>query len=1102
MASNQLPGATVLASSGAASGLAFAPSALGPPTAGGAVAKEAAGSVGLRGAAKGLGEEPAHSAVEGHAGLALLAAGLAGCSALRGASRRSSATARPMAAKRRPTAVTRTGTARQAVATIARTEAEVGQKLHGWTCERIEELEELKCTGVLWRHDKTGAELISVEQPLEENKTFGVVFRTPPEDSNGIAHVLEHSVLCGSRKYPVKEPFTELLKGSMQTFLNAMTFPDRTCYPVASCNLQDFYNLVDVYLDAVLHPRALKDPRVLAQEGWHYEIEDKSEPLTFKGVVFNEMKGVYSNPDSVQSRTLLNNLLPDTPYGVDSGGDPKEIPNLTFEYFKGFHERFYHPSNAKFWFYGDDPPARRLELLDEFLRDFEKKEVTSEIAKQPLWVEPRAVEHAFAVGKDEDISKKSMACVSWVMSDDKPDLEMSIALGIMDYCLMGTPGAPLRKALTDSGLGSRVIGGGLYDGLVQPTFSVGLKDIKESDAKAVEELVMKTLTAVAADGFEPEAVEAALNKIEFENRELNTGGFPRGLSLMFAAVQNWNYGKDPFEGLRFEAPLRALREKLVEKKEPLLEDLLRKRILENTHRLVVTSKPDVEEGPRVEAAEKERLEQHRATLSEADIQGLIDATKELKELQETPDQPEALATVPRLELDDIPKESKKIPTELGRLGAAEVLKHPLLTSGVVYVDLAFNLRDVPSHLLTLVPLFCRGLREMGTKSSDFVQLQRRIDLSTGGISTAPLISAKRDSDEPMAYLMMRGKAMEAKVPSLMDLMAEIATGVTWENKDRFLQLARESQAAGRSQLLSAGHVVAAGRLGRQLTVAGWASEQISGLSQFEAVGQLIELAEKDWPKVESQLRELQACIFKSACVVNLTADADVLPRLDSHVETFLGHLPDGAATSPFWVPEYSTTSEGIVVPSQVNYVGKAANLYKEADYKLHGSAVVTSRLLGTTWLWDKVRVVGGAYGGFCNFDVRSGDFKYLSYRDPNLQQTLDAYDGTAEFLRSMEFNDDMLAKSIIGTMGDVDQHQLPDAKGYTALQRHLLGETDEMRQEMRDQILGTTADDMRSFADALEAVKSGSVCVVGGEDAIQGASESLGLKVTSPFAAS
>lgn len=996
--------------------------------------------------------------------------------------------------------------ARRALATAVAVQApsaSVGTKLHGWTCVRVEDLQELKCSGLLWQHDKTGAELLSVEQPLEENKTFGVVFRTPPESSNGIAHVLEHSVLCGSRKYPVKDPFAELLKGSVQTFLNAMTFPDRTCYPVASCNLQDFYNLVDVYLDAVLHPRALTDPRVLAQEGWHYELEDKEKPLNFKGVVFNEMKGVYSNPDSLQSRTLLNKLLPDTPYGVDSGGDPKEIPDLTFDYFKGFHGRFYHPSNAKFWFYGDDAPERRLQLLDEYLREFQRQEVTSSIPLQPLWKEPRSVAHNFAVGADEDISKKSMMCVSWVLSDSKPDLETAFALDILNYVIMGTPGAPLRKALTDSGLGSRVIGGGLYDGLVQPTFSVGLKDIREADVPVVEKIVMDTLRRLADDGLEREAIEAALNRTEFANRELNTGGFPRGLSLMFSAVGNWNYGKDPFEALRYEAPLQALRAKLVDRKEAYLEQLIRTRLLDNPHRLLVTSKPSAEEGPKTEAEEKERLQRHKESLSDEQLQGIIDATAELKQLQEAADPPELLAKIPRLELSDIPKESPKIPTEVSTVGPTTVLKHPLLTSGVVYVDVAFDLSTVPAELLPFLPIFCRGMKEMGTAKSDFVQLQRRADLSTGGISASPLVSAKRNSTEPVASLVMRGKAMHSKLDCLLDLMAEMSTEVRWNNRERFIQLAKEARAGGRSQLLSSGHVIAASRLARNLSKAGWASEQMSGLAQFEFIGSVLARAESDWPSVEAQLLQLQSCIFNQACVVNLTADADALPSLDGPVKGFLSRLPTaGSRPASSWSPPLEPVSEGIIVPSQVNYVGKGANLYSSTDYKLHGSSLVVSKLLGTGYLWDKVRVIGGAYGGFCRFDPRSGDFKYLSYRDPNLQSTLDNYDAAPKFLQEFDLTEDELTKSILGTMGDVDSHQLPDAKGYTALQRFLLGETDAMRQEMRDQILGTTADDIRRFAAALDAVRTkGHVCIVGSEAAIKEKAEALALSVSRPLAA-
>jgi len=619
----------------------------------------------------------------------------------------------------------------------------------------------------------------------------------------------------------------------------------------------------------------------------------------------------------------------------------------------------------------------------------------------------------------------------------------------------------------------------------------------------VEKLVFDTLAQVVDSGFEQEAIEAALNRIEFQNRELNTGGFPRGLALMFGAVSNWNYGKDPFEALRFDAPLKTLREKLLVNKEPVLEDMVRARFIDNPHKLTVTSKPSFEEGPRIEQEEKERLQSYQANLTDDDIEKLVQETRKLKEIQEAPDTPEALATVPRLEISDIPTQSPTIPTTEGSLGAATVLRHPLLTSGVVYADIAFDISGIPEDLLTLLPLFCRSLLQLGTKNSDFVQLQRRIDLSTGGISISPFVSAKRGSDEPVAHLIMRGKSMEASVDALLALMAEVATEVRWDNKERFVQLAKESHAGGRSQLLSSGHIIAAGRIGRQFTTSGWASEQMSGFSQFEAVGQLLEQVETDWEGVEKKLRELQAYIFQQACVVNLTADDDALARLDPSIEKFLSHLPaEAQSSSKAWQPQLLVKSEGIIVPSQVNYVGKGANLYHAAGYKLHGSAVVTSRLLGTTWLWDRVRVSGGAYGGFCSFDVRSGDFKFLSYRDPNLQQTLDTYDGTANFLREFDIGDDELAKGIIGTMGDIDSHQLPDSKGYTALQRYLLGETDEMRQKIRDEVLSTTAADMKRFADAIDAVKrDGSVCVVGSDAAINEVSANLGLSLRSPFAA-
>lgn len=1072
-----------------------------------AAAAAAAAAVGALAGASGMhrrGTRQALRAARGvaaqrHAPVALAAAGTGGPQPQL---RRGYGVSVPSAAA--PAAAT-TSTARQVVATevATKTTFEVGQKLHGWTCARSEEITEFGCTGYLFTHDKTGAELISMVQPADENKTFSVVFRTPPENSNGIAHVLEHSVLCGSRKYPIKEPFVELMKSSLQTFLNAMTFPDRTCYPVASCNLKDFYNLIDVYLDAVFHPRAVKDPKVLAQEGWHYEIEKKEDPLTYKGVVYNEMKGVYSSPDSAHGRLANQSLFPDNAYGVDSGGDPTVIPSLTFDYFKDFHSKYYHPSNAKFWFYGDDPAEARLELLDKFLSEFEKIEVSSDIKPQPLFAEPRSVVGEFAVGEDEDISKKTMASIHWVLDAGKPDLQTTLALGFLNYLLMGTAASPLYKALVDSSLGSRVIGGGLYDGLLQPTFGVGLKDLKAEDVPQVEDLVIKTLQDLADKGFEEDAVKAAINTIEFQNRELNTGRFPKGLALLFAANDNWNYGNDPFEPLRFDAPLAALKERLA-KGERVFEDLIKERLLNNKHKVVVESRPSKDLGKKVDEAEKAELAAHRETLSESDIDKLIEETQTLKKIQETPDSPEATKSVPRLELSDIPKETPKIPTEV-RGASPTTLVHELPTSGVVYTDLAFNLAYVPEDLQPLVPIFSAALKQLGTAKGDFVSLTRRIGMSTGGITASTTCMNKIGEETPVAYLIVRGKAMAGQVGELVDLLEEITQMVNFDNEERLVQLVRQARSGAQSGIISGGHVVASGQLAAQTTKAGYLNSLWGGLSQYDYLTKLLEEIEGGgWKAVLEKLKALQGYIFTNAAceVLNITCDPQNVGGAQASLEAFAAKLPAGAggAAAPLSA-NLGVRKEAIVVPTQVNYVGKGGNLYT-SGYEFHGSSLVISKHLGATYLWDRVRVSGGAYGGFCRFDPRSGDFRYLSYRDPNLGKTIQAYDGADDFLKSIELGEDELSKAIIGCMGDVDSYMLPDAKGYQAMLRHLLGEGDEYRQKIRDEILGTTQEDFHRFAESLGSVKaSGGICVVGSKEAVDAVQEEYGFTVSSPFAA-
>ena len=453
--------------------------------------------------------------------------------------------------------------------------------VHGFELLREQVIPELNTTGKLYRHAKTGAELLSLEN-ADENKVFGINFRTPPSDSTGVAHILEHAVLCGSRKYPVKEPFVELIKGSLQTFVNAMTYPDKTCYPVASQNTQDFYNLIDVYLDAVLYPRLT--PHILEQEGWHYELDVVDAPLTYKGVVFNEMKGVYSSPDSVLSEQSQQSLYPNNTYGLDSGGNPSNILDLTFAQLKGFHETFYHPSNARIFFYGDDEPEQRLRLIDEYLRDFDRREIDSEVALQPPFAEPRRLRRTYA-GVQQDGEKKSMVTLNWMFAE-RPNAETGLGLAILNYLLIGTPAAPLRKALIDSGLGEDLTGAGLVESLRQQMFSTGLKGIDENDAGEVEALVLQTLGQLAQQGIDPDTVAAALNMVEFSMRENNTGSFPRGISLMLHALNEWLYGGDPFASLAFDAPLSAVKAR-VAGGERFFESLIVRYLLDNPHRTTV-----------------------------------------------------------------------------------------------------------------------------------------------------------------------------------------------------------------------------------------------------------------------------------------------------------------------------------------------------------------------------------------------------------------------------------------------------------------------------------------------------------------------------------
>lgn len=952
--------------------------------------------------------------------------------------------------------------------------------VHGFELSHEKLIRELNTTARIYRHVKTGAQLLSLIND-DENKVFGITFRTPPRDSTGVAHILEHSVLCGSRKYPVKEPFVELLKGSLKTFLNAMTYPDKTTYPVASQNVQDFYNLIDVYLDAVFYPRLTT--HVLQQEGWHLDLEAPDRAMTYKGVVYNEMKGVYSSPDRVLGEYSQQSLFPDNTYGLDSGGHPDHIPELTFESFLAFHRSYYHPSNARITFCGDDPPEERLRIVDAYLRDFDRIETDSGIPLQSPFGEPRRMVRSFAAGGADAGSAKGMITVNWLLPETL-NAEFNLTATILDYILLGMPASPLRKALIESGLGEDLAGVGLEGELRQMYFSTGLKGIEMGNADRIEQLIVDTLSTLADQGIDPVTIEAAFNTVEFRLRENHSGGYPRGLLLMLRSLTTWLYDGDPLALLAFEAPLQAVKANLAARPS-CFQDFIRQYFLDNPHRTTLILEPDASLGERLEAQERERLEHIRRSLGEAQTEAVIRETLELKRLQEAPDPPEALATIPMLRVEDLDKTNKPIPVEDRDYGGASVLYHDLFTNGIVYLDVGLDFRQLEGRYLPYLPLYGRALAEIGTQDEDYVSFTQRISRKTGGIQPKVFASMVRGTAVSAAYLFLRGKAMVGQTAELIEILHDVLQGVRLQDRERFRQMVLEEKARHEEGVVAAGHQVVGLRLRSRFNEADWATEQIGGVSYLFFLRQLAQAVDDDWPSVLAVLEDIHRILAnRAAMVFNVTVDGAGWTRLQPHLHSLVDALPQSAKLHPDWTPAGTPANEALLAPSQVNFVGKAANLY-DLGYDFHGSALVITRYLRTSFLWDRVRVQGGAYGAFSQFNHLTGVFTWLSYRDPNLLETLDVFDQCGSFLATAELSEDEVSKAIIGTIGELDGYMLPDAKGFASLVRRISGNTDDMRQRMRDEVLGTGVKDFRAFAEVLMAAKdAGPVAMLGSETSL------------------
>ena len=952
--------------------------------------------------------------------------------------------------------------------------------IHGFRVIRKGELQEADSTAWIFEHEKTGARVFFLQND-DDNKVFSISFRTPPVDDTGVAHIVEHSTLCGSRKYPLKEPFVELVKGSLNTFLNAMTYPDKTMYPVASRNDKDFQNLMDVYLDAVFYPNMRENPQILMQEGWHYEIETPDEPLTYSGGGENEMKGALSAPDDLLESRIMTSLYPDTTYGYESGGDPEAIPQLTQEMFVDFHSKYYHPSNSYIYLYGDLDIEEKLAYLDaEYLSHFDRIEVASQIDRQPSFAALKRVAKEYPVSKDEETAEKTFLSLNWVVGESLDVVDM-MGLEILEHALLRTPAAPLRKALIDARIGKDV-DSNFEEDMLQPFFSIIVSNSEADRADTFYELVMATLKKLADEGLDRTLMEASLNLLEFRLRESDFGSAPKGLIYGIRAMKTWLYDGEPEEVLRYEKILQAMKEGL---DNGYFEGLIRKYFLQNNHVTLLTLAPSRTLASEREAEQERELAAKKAAMSEQEIAGIIAATKALKERQQSPETEAALATIPVLKLTDIRREAYELPLQELDLAGTKVLFSDVETHGIVYLTLFFDAQTVPQEQLPYAFLLSEIIGSVDTSAHSYAELANLKNLHTGGITYDVVTYTKNGEPDSCApKFKIKAKVLREKLPELLQLLQEILTQSQFTDKKRVRELLEQEQAAMELNLQRSAHQVVASRLAGYLSPAGRYADE-GGLPFYQFVKEFLADFDAGMEKMQAVFAGLLPELFNSnRLILSVTErESDYKAFADAFLpfQQQLCHM-DYPAQVYQW--ELTARNEGLTSSSRVQYVGQGANFLK-LGYTFTGAMHVLETLLRYDYFWTKIRVQGGAYGAFTSFN-RNGMMYFGSYRDPNLTETLDVFAGTADYIRNFEASEREMDKFIIGTMSGIDTPLTPQMKGSAAATCWLRGITKADRQKNREQILDARQQDIRNLADLVEDCMAQNVlCVFGGQQKIE-----------------
>lgn len=948
-------------------------------------------------------------------------------------------------------------------------------------------VEDVQSDGFILRHKKSGAR-IAILSNNDDNKVFYIGFRTPPEDETGVPHIIEHTTLCGSKKFPVKDPFIELAKGSLNTFLNAMTYPDKTVYPVASCNDQDFKNLMDVYLDAVFNPNITKYEEIFKQEGWHYELTGKDDELKINGVVYNEMKGAYSSPDEVLSSQIYRSLFPDNTYSKDSGGNPEYIPKLTYEAYLDFYHKYYHPSNSYIYLYGDMDVVERLEWLDrEYLSQYEYKKVNSEINKQPAFDEIKNIEAQYSITMDDSQENKTYLSYNRVVGDTL-DKMLYQAFDVLDYALVSSPGAPVKQALIDAGIGDDVYGS--YDaGILQPVFSFVAKNANASQADEFESIIENTLKKVVKTGINKEALLAGINSSEFKFREADFGQFPKGLLFGLNCLDSWLFDDmKPFIHLECLDTFAKLRRAV---DTDYFERLIQEYLLDNTHGSSVTVKPKRGLGNEKEEALAKELSDYKASLSDEEIKKLIEDTEHLKKYQEEPSSDEDLRKLPMLTRADMKKNAMPFSNIEDELLDVKVVRHDIESNGIDYISFLFDAGDFEQSELGYLGFFTNALGLVSTEKYSYTDLANATNIYTGGISTGTASHPDiKDRNNFVFKFEVKLKVLEKNLGKALELMEQMLLASDFTDTKRLGELVAQIKARLQANLSSSGHLVAAMRSMSSFSRYALYQDELKGIAFYRSICRIEKELSESPERVSDKLAAIAKKLFaRNRMLISFTGNNETYGNAKPSLEKVIAGFNKMSTIGKQAEVHFNTAKEAFVDASQIQYVAKTGDFVCEG-YEYTGALRLLRIILSYDYLWINVRVKGGAYGCMNTF-LRSGESYFVSYRDPNLSDTLDVYDRIPEYIKSFSPDERDMTKYIIGTFSALDTPMNPEAKGSRSLSAYLEGITYEQIQKERDEILNAQPEDIRRLADLVEAVlKKDSICVIGNENMIK---ESAGL---------